>query len=544
MRKFDSRNTYLDVLSWSKFRPCFLNRQIITLLSTLGVADRNFEMLQQRTVKRLDQLLQNRETAIEELQVMSGGEHHDVLVRMLQCGYSPKSEPYLSMVLHAFRASKLLDLKEKTRIFVPKGRCLMGCLDETGTLNYGEIFVQVSRPQVPNFNENNGFNFARHSLRSRPEIIKSKVIVAKNPCLHPGDVRILQAVDNPKLHHLVDCLVFPQQGQRPHSHECSGSDLDGDLYFISWEESLIPPQQDRPMEYSAPPTALLDHSVTIEEIQEFFANYMLNDALGIISVRHVAFADHDHLKARSQNCLELAKLFSLAVDFPKTGVPAVVSGNLVPKEYPDFMEREDRPTYLSDRIIGKLYRSVKDHAMNSLSISSFTREVARKAYDRDLEVDGFEDYLDQALTCKTRYDSSLATLMHRHGINYEAEIVSGNIFSMPKCHGYKIGDLKEIIMIAVRSLQKEARTWFESEKVACEADEYELASAWYHVTYHPNYWGSVEYDGKDIFSSHFISFPWVIYDRLLTIKRRKRSQANVAADPARCSKTIANLRLI
>ena len=49
------------------------------------------------------------------------------------------------------------------------------------------------------------------------------VVVTRNPCLHPGDVRQLQAVDVPNLSHLVDCIVFPQSGMRPHPNEMSGN---------------------------------------------------------------------------------------------------------------------------------------------------------------------------------------------------------------------------------------------------------------------------------------------------------------------------------
>lgn len=62
---------------------------------------------------------------------------------------------------------------------------------------------------------------------------------------------ILEAVDVPGLHHLYDCLVFPQKGERPHANEASGSDLDGDLYFVTWDDTLIPPSKRSwtPMDY-------------------------------------------------------------------------------------------------------------------------------------------------------------------------------------------------------------------------------------------------------------------------------------------------------
>ena len=89
-------------------------------------------------------------------------------------------------------------------------------------------------------------HFLRHSpifpsASKRAMAIVGTVVIAKNPCLHPGDVRILEAVDVPELHHLVDCLVFPRKGDRPHANEASGSDLDGDVFFVTWDERLVPP---------------------------------------------------------------------------------------------------------------------------------------------------------------------------------------------------------------------------------------------------------------------------------------------------------------
>lgn len=51
---------------------------------------------------------------------------------------------------------------------------------------------------------------------------------------------------------------------RPHPNECSGSDLDGDIYFVSWDQSLIPTRMVPPMDYTPAPTEKLGHNVTIE----------------------------------------------------------------------------------------------------------------------------------------------------------------------------------------------------------------------------------------------------------------------------------------
>ncbi|CAL5393506.1 unnamed protein product [Camellia sinensis] len=51
---------------------------------------------------------------------------------------------------------------------------------------------------------------------------------------------------------------------RPHLNECSGSDLDGDIYFVSWDSDLIPSQQIKLMDYIPAQSMLLDHDVTIE----------------------------------------------------------------------------------------------------------------------------------------------------------------------------------------------------------------------------------------------------------------------------------------
>jgi RNA-dependent RNA polymerase len=259
----------------------------------------------------------------------------------------------------------------------------------------------------------------------------------------------------------------------------------------------------------------------VQEVQEYFPKYMLNDNLGIIDNAHKVFADKEPRRAMSGKCIKLAKLHSIAVDFPKSGVVVEVPFNLRPKKYPDFMEKPDKATYKSQSVIGKLFREVIDIASCASSINPFTRKVAKQYYDSDMEVDGFEVYLSDAFSYKNEYDSKLGNLMDYYGIETEAEILNGNILKMSKCFN-KRRDM-EAINYAVKSLRKEARTWFNKDFSDSDSDSdvvYAKASAWYHVTYHYRFWGRYN---EGMRSAHFLSFPWCIGDKLIQIKRKASS---------------------
>lgn len=282
---------------------------------------------------------------------------------------------------------------------------------------------------------------------------------------------------------------------------------------------MIPYKQIDPMDYSPASTTKLDHEVTIEEIEEYFTNYIVNDSLGIISNAHTAFADREPGKAMSRPCLELAKLFSIAVDFPKTGVPAEIPQELRVKEFPDFMEKPDKPSYQSYNVIGKLFREVKNLAPNECSIKLLTREKMKRFYDPDMEVEGFVDYMDDAFFYKSKYDYKLGNLMDYYGVKTEAEILSGGIMKMSRSFTKKRD--AESISMAVRSLRKEARSWFNEKGSELDEeidDAYAKASAWYYVTYHHSYWGQYN-EGMN--RDHFLSFPWCVYDKLIQIKKEK-----------------------
>ncbi|KAF5442821.1 hypothetical protein F2P56_035439 [Juglans regia] len=518
MFRYNSLDTKLGVVAWSKFQPCFLNRQMITLLSNLGVKDQAFQKRQREVIDLLNAMLTDPLRAQEALEMMFSEDVTKVLKEMLLCDYKPDAEPFLSMMLQAFHASKLMDLRFRTWIFVPNGRYMMGCLDETRTLEYGQVFLQVSRfsRQLCNLSSH---MFTTRSSNPNNYVIEGEVVVARNPSLHPGDVRVLKAVNVPALHHMVDCVVFPQKGKRPHPNESSGSNLDGDMYFVSWDRDLIPPLQVEPMEYVAAPTTQVDHDVTIKEVAEYFPNYMVKENLGIIRMVHSVFADREPHGVMSHECMELAKLHSIAIDFPETGIAAEIPPHLYIKEYPDFMKKANKRSYRSRSVIGKLLQEVEAIAPRTSLVKAFTLESAKLHYDHDMEVDGFEVFLSDAFRNKSEYDYKLGNLMDYYGIRTEAEILSGNILKMSK-HFFGKRDL-DAIKYAVKSLRMEARTWFnEGSDADSTGNAKAKASAWYHVTYHYTYWGRYN---EGLNRAHFLSFAWCVYDQLIQIKKDKLS---------------------
>ena len=218
----------------------------------------------------------------------------------------------------------------------------MGTADETGSLCYGEVFVQFSviidRPQA------------------ETKILEGPVVIAKNPCFHPGDMRKFQAVNKPQLKHMIDCVVFPTQGSRPHPDEMSGSDLDGDMYFVCWHDCLLPPGENKdPMNYEPKPKQLVSGPVTETDMIEFIGSYIAGDTLGVIANSHLAQADGQEHGIFSEQCLSLAQMHSDAVDFPKTGFSVEISPDLRPRQYPHYMLKRDKPMYTSQHVLGKLY---------------------------------------------------------------------------------------------------------------------------------------------------------------------------------------------
>lgn len=139
----------------------------------------------------------------------------------------------------------------------------------------------------------------------------------------------------------------------------AGSDLDGDLYFVTWHEQLILKKENElPMHFPNAEESHLGRPITELDIINQLKFIVENDDTGRISRRHLIFADLKGI--RSDECMRLADLSAQMYDAPKTGVVPKLPRDLKTERAPDFLEKDDhRESYESGWILGKLYRDSK-----------------------------------------------------------------------------------------------------------------------------------------------------------------------------------------
>lgn len=260
---------------------------------------------------------------------------------------------------------------------------------------------------------------------------------------------------------------------------------------------------------------------------------MVNDSLGTICNAHVVHADMSDYGALDKNCIKLAELAATAVDFPKTGKIVTMPPQLRPKLYPDFMGKEDFQSYKSEKILGRLYRQIKDFYETDVTQSPELQiPPSSVPYDEDLEVLDSSNFLNDAWGSKLSYDRQVNGLLGQYKVSREEEIVTGHIWSMPKHKSKKQGEMKERIKHAYSALRKEFRKVFDhldaEFDLISEVDRnliYEKkASAWYQVTYHPMWVKKsleLQAPGREGDTVN-LSFAWIAADYLARIKIKSR----------------------
>ena len=427
-----SDTQYFELCDYSRYIQAYLNRQIILLLSALGISDQIF-------LEKLESYRQSLEDEKFVLSLVHYEEWNSLFHEMYLKGITMKNDRLVKSLVDTNKDLLYTDLKHKARIYIKDSAYVIGIMDEYGLLEYGEAYLHIKR-------------------RNFDLILNQECTVAKCPCLHPGDIRKLKFVSYNKndkstykykpFEHYTNVIIFPQKGHRPHPNEISGSDLDGDCYFVFYDKDLIPAKTVDPMNYNIDTNKIKEKKkITLKHIIKYFAEYINLNNLGIIGDAHLAMSDKDKNGADGVIPRRIALKFSRAVDAPKTGDKVELSDDEIPKNFPHFMEKTKK-VYVSRKILRQLYDKIEDYKRElSESSKKGGQFMEGRFYDEDLcKDDRWEKFGFIALIFYKEFFEELVKLLKKNEIKSESVLLTGNnvdnefsVFSKKK-HNY---DLRE-----------------------------------------------------------------------------------------------------
>ena len=443
MKKYESENNELGIIKASGYSTGYLNRQIISLLNGLGVRNNIFISMIKVSLKEYQTILKyirNKNVDLASYFRANKDVYNEVLSKCFYFKsvvdyylfkrnqrYLP-NEPFIQKILLNCLSIKIRDLKSKGKIMDNQSASLMGVIDETKTLKHNEVYVRIIKPYAKK--EEQDFT------------LQGDVYVTKNPCLHPGDIKILKAVNNEKvkqnLSHMINVIVFSaledEKDTRPIQNQISGGDLDGDIYYVSWNKDIIDgivkrnvpsqedpkyPQQNNNKEVNN--NKIMNNTISMNDVILSHINTMKNDLVPLISNLYLAHADNDLIHGPfNEKCKMLSDLFIIAIDSQKNGKfisqEILSEQKLLLNTYPDFLETDSYKSYKSPGILGILYRLCNEKEfLDEYEYYEYTNSINMNYY---LDVELFDNkcliYTHQMLKVYIKYESDIKALMQKY----------------------------------------------------------------------------------------------------------------------------------
>ena len=518
MIKFRNDDKDLCITSTSKYNEFTMSRELITLLTSIPELQESISQTlleyQETTLQKFSEMFSDTTKAQEELKTFM--EPSDVNL-LSSCSMEILDEKYWLSIFQAIYRLKTMELRKKTTIPIEESCLIVGIPDPYGVLNEGEVFVQLKLPGG-----------------TRKKIIQDSILVFRNPCLHPGDIRTVSAVDREELNDFFNVVVFPTKNCKSSlAAACSGGDLDGDQYGIIWDRKLVPPKHlmippcnyanlagspSEPKPKPKPKDDVTDQAI----LADYFTAFMSNDCLGRVAHKHLALCDIVDKGARDPVAMELAKAQAQAVDYPKTGIiPEVPKKALeLVNSYPDFMEKPVAETHISKKTLGTLYRHCR-----SLTYEYGGDDIHGEPnllMNRHLIVPGHENYLVDAEKVYLRFAHDMQMLMNKFELKEEADVVLGQATNEWSAHlEADKGKASKAIKASYNAIVQKYRNIFFSD---CTDNNSKLqkASAWYRIVNDDtNAMNSKITKNSGIV---FRSFPWILLDVLCTIRQDNKEE--------------------
>ena len=219
MVKFKCENTEdLEVIRFSKYAPGYLNLQIIILLILNGISKGRIFNIAKKEVSNY----RNYKMVKDNLPIKNS-EFDKVLKNIKKNNLILEQQKnYMSKIARStYIYNRLSNISKKYRFHMKNCCFLIGVCDFDNKLEENEIFVQICK-------------------ENKKKIITGDILVTKNPCLSIYDLQKVKGVKNDFFSkYFTNVIVFPSKGKIPLPSKITGSDLDGDIYWVCWEKSFI-----------------------------------------------------------------------------------------------------------------------------------------------------------------------------------------------------------------------------------------------------------------------------------------------------------------
>ncbi|OTF80411.1 hypothetical protein BLA29_001336 [Euroglyphus maynei] len=518
MIKYQADDDALGILKFSAPRSVYLNRPLIQILHEQQVPAQVFYTIITESTESLSKSLMFESNAYELMQLYH--QRNLSYSKLHKADFSFLNEPFLRRILNHLLFYRLDELKRKARIKVPatNGRTAFGVMDETHQLNPGEVFFQYC-------------HLDDDGLPTEKLVIlqDQQVMVTKFPCLSLGDVRKFRAVNVKGLEHIVDCLVFPAKGQRPHADEMGGSDLDGDEYAIFWGTNLIFPGSNyRPMDFPSQQSPESEQDIVIEDIVKFYCDFLIGNNIGLVANCHLMLSDFHPKGLASKECLDLAAKYSVSLDFQKNGVNAKMEAKFIPDSSwirPDFMVKRNGEfdVYLSTKILGIIHRHcslMEDVIRASNTYLLANQENRLEKPNPDLVLNCWRLFEQEATKAFDHYCHLVIDHMEMLDIESEAALIS-NVYENRNDVATTV--LNDLFIHFQSMFEQQARGKSDDERLL-------LISAWYAICFQRSDHIRYRYHDEPLFG-----MPFLVPNEMINLM--KNVKKSIIAIPVTC-KTI------
>ncbi|KAI6679540.1 hypothetical protein NL676_033421 [Syzygium grande] len=349
-------NSLEIVATSNKPRTAYLSKILIALLSYGGVPNEFFLDILKNALGDANCVFSGKRAALKA-SVNHGDMDGFNAARMILSGI-PLDESYLQHHLSILMKMEKKNLKGG-KIPISDSYYLMGTADPTGILKSDEVCIILDNGQI-----------------------SGTVLVYRNPGLHFGDIRVLNATYVEALEAKVGnskyAIFFPTSGPRSLTDEIAGGDLDGDMYWVSRNPELL--KYFTPSQPWVSASAAQDvnckkpSDMSIEDLEDELIDLWLNKrfipsyTVGAAAASWQALMDRlltlgcDEVAEKrrvERNLSQLVDIYYDALDAPKNGGKIELPKFLKAESFPHYMEKDE--AFRSNSILGLIFDAVESH---------------------------------------------------------------------------------------------------------------------------------------------------------------------------------------